>query len=132
MAWMLSPALAGLLHRYDDVLAALSDAPRPMSLEAIRTILSAHGKGPRSVCTHAGSQPEFAERSATLASVAIFPHARRFCVTDGPPCRAEYLAFPGSTDPFTRRVDGTIALPDQLGCSWRGVARDLESSLDSD
>lgn len=96
--------------RYDAVLVALAAMSGASSLEGLRAILSGHQDGPRSICTHAGGELEFSSRCETLTSIAMIPRARRFFVTNGPPCKFDYYEVPGleseaDGDSTTQAVD---------------------------
>jgi isopenicillin-N N-acyltransferase-like protein len=74
-------------------LAALLAAERPVTLARLQAALRDHEGHPYSVCFHVDPAEPPHEYYESVASVIMDLHALTLSVTDGPPCRAEYVTF---------------------------------------
>jgi isopenicillin-N N-acyltransferase-like protein len=71
----------------------LNRSPRPLTITDLQAALRDHDRHPYSVCFHIDYNEPPEEYYETLTSVIIDLHARELYITDGPPCRAEYVRY---------------------------------------
>lgn len=64
----------------------------PLSVEALRAVLSDHTDAPNSVCCHPDARSDAAARWATLVSAIMEPATRTLHLAEGSPCTTEWLA----------------------------------------
>ncbi|MBM3554252.1 MAG: hypothetical protein FJX47_01700 [Alphaproteobacteria bacterium] len=82
------------LYRAQRLERRLRQSNRPIDLGTMHELLSDHSSHPNSICAHPDPDVPEAKRTATIASVVIALKSRTLYLTDGPPCRSEYVAYP--------------------------------------
>jgi isopenicillin-N N-acyltransferase like protein len=66
----------------------------PVSVDFIKRRLASHEGGDIAICCHDRSNPSYADRQETLASVLIVPGEQRMWVAPGSPCTHSYAPVP--------------------------------------
>jgi len=66
---------------------------RPVTEDALHTMLTDHGTSPYAICVHNQAQWSFEEQGESVASIIFDLAAGTIDVADGPPCQYEYQRY---------------------------------------
>jgi isopenicillin-N N-acyltransferase like protein len=86
------PEWPDTLTRLEDLRERLTGVPA-ITAETLQQALSSHARGPLSVCGHGNRAANFADQSATLASVVLDLDTLEMAVAPGQPCQHRYEAL---------------------------------------
>ena len=82
-------SMPGSLVRLQRLRSALEIA-RPVSVEALESMLKDHADYPFGVCSHADPREDPAQQGATILSIIMNPRLRKVWLADGQPCSTPY------------------------------------------